>query len=148
MKIEGACHCGEISFTAEIDPTRVMICNCTDCQVQSGSAFRVVVLAPIATFELRGQPRSYVKVAESGNRRAQMFCPTCATSLYACAPENPTSVSIRLGCVKQRAALAPSAQIWQQSALPWLPQLQSIPGSARQQSLLPPVGMSGRVGDS
>jgi len=52
MKIDGACHCGEITFTAEIDPSRVMICNCTDCQVQSGGPFRLVVLAPIEGFEV------------------------------------------------------------------------------------------------
>jgi len=107
MEIDGACHCGEITFTAEIDPSRVMICNCTDCQIQSGGAFRMVVLAPVESFQLQGQPRRYVKVSESGNRRAQMFCPTCATPLFACAPEHPTSVSIRLGCVKQRGELVP-----------------------------------------
>ncbi len=143
MKIEGACHCGQISFTAEIDPSRVMICHCTDCQVLSGSPFRVVVVAPFETFELHGQPSSYVKLAQSGDRRAQMFCPTCGTPLFACAPENPASVSIRLGCVRQRSELVPATQIWQQSALPWLPDLQTIPGSAQQQSLLPPPGRSG-----
>jgi hypothetical protein len=140
MKIDGACHCGEITFTAEIDPSRVMLCNCTDCQIQSGAPFRMVVLAPMEGFELHGQPRSYVKVAESGNRRAQMFCPTCATPLFASAPENPTSVSIRLGCVKQRGELMPAAQIWKRSALPWLADIHSIPASLQQQSLLPPIG--------
>ena len=119
-----------------------MLCHCTDCQVQSGSAFRMVVVAPIEGFNLHGHPKSYVKVAQSGNRRAQMFCATCGTPLFACAPENPASVSIRLGCVKQRGELVPSAQIWQQSALPWLDNLKAIPGSAQQQSLLPSPGRS------
>lgn len=142
MKIEGACHCGEISFNAKIDPSRVMVCHCTDCQVMSGSAFRMIVVAPIESFELRGQPKSYIKIAQSGNRRAQMFCGNCGTALYACAPENPTSVSIRLGCVKQKAELVPAVQVWKRSALPWLSGLQAIPGSAQQQSLLPPPGRS------
>jgi hypothetical protein len=132
MHIEGACHCGRISFTAEIDPSRVAICHCTDCQTLSGAPFRAVVTAPIDSFVLRGEPKSYVKVAESGNRRAQMFCPECATPLYATATENPTSVVIRLGCVKQRAELIPSMQIWQQSAMPWLAGLHDIPGIERQ----------------
>ena len=79
MHIDGRCHCGQISFTAEIDPSRVMVCHCTDCQTLSGSAFRVAVAAPIDTFVLHGNPKTYVKVAESGNRRAQVFCPNCAT---------------------------------------------------------------------
>ncbi len=137
MHIEGACHCGLISFTAEVDPTRVMVCHCSDCQVLSGAPFRAVVAAPIEGFVLRGEPKSYVKVAASGNRRAQVFCPECATPLYATAPENATSVIIRLGCVKQRAALAPSVQIWQDSSLPWVAGLQGVHGSAQQQAFLP-----------
>jgi len=86
MQINGACHCGKISFTAEIDPSRVMLCHCNDCQVLSGSPFRAVVAASIGTFQLQGEPKAYIKVAESGNRRAQMFCPDCGTPLYAAAP--------------------------------------------------------------
>lgn len=120
MRVEGQCHCGEISFSAEIDPQQVMLCHCTDCQVLSGSPFREIAVAPIESFALSGIPKSYVKVAASGNRRAQMFCATCATPLYATAPENATSVTLRLGCVKQRAELRPSKQVWQHSALPWV----------------------------
>jgi len=38
MKIDGHCHCGQITFEAEVDPNSVMICHCTDCQRLSGSA--------------------------------------------------------------------------------------------------------------
>jgi hypothetical protein len=132
MHIDGRCHCGAISFTAEIDPSRVMVCHCTDCQVLSGSPFRAIVPASVDTFVLRGQPKSYIKTAQSGNRRAQVFCPDCGTPLYSTAPENATSVVIRLGCVSQRAALKPTVQIWQHSALPWLSELSTIPASSMQ----------------
>jgi hypothetical protein len=137
MQIDGACHCGLISFSAEVDPSRVMICHCTDCQVLSGAPFRAVIAASMETFKLRGQPKSYIKVAQSGNRRAQVFCPECGTPLYATAPENPTSVIIRLGCVTQREQLKPAIQIWEHSALPWLPELLGIPASPEQQGFLP-----------
>ena len=137
MQIDGACHCGRIRFSADIHPSRVMVCHCEDCQVLSGAPFRAVVAAPIETFVLHGEPKHYVKVAASGNRRAQVFCPDCATPLFAAAPENPTSVIIRLGCVRQRAQLMPAAQIWQRSSLPWLPALSGIPGSPEQQAFLP-----------
>lgn len=137
MQINGGCHCGAVTFTAQIDPSRVMVCHCTDCQVLSGAPLRAVVAAPLESLAVRGATKSYVKVAQSGNRRAQVFCPECATPLWAAAPENPTSVIIRLGCVAQRAQLAPAVQIWQHSALPWLAGLQSIPGTAEQQGFLP-----------
>ena len=139
MQITGRCHCGAISFTATIDPARVMVCHCSDCQVLSGAPFRAVVAVPMERFELQGTPASYVKVADSGNRRAQKFCGHCGTPLFATAPENATSVVIRLGCVDQRAQLRPAVQIWQHAAMPWLDELSTIPGSPRQQGFLPPV---------
>lgn len=137
MQIDGACHCGLISFTAEVDPSRVTVCHCTDCQVLSGAPFRAVVPAPIESFVLRGQPKIYVKVAESGNARAQVFCPECGTPLYAMAAANPTSLNIRLGCIKQRTQLIPSAQVWQRSSMPWISELPRIPGSPEQQAIVP-----------
>jgi len=127
MHIDGSCHCGAISFTAEVEPSRVSVCHCTDCQVLSGAPFRGIVMAPMEKFSLKGQPKSYIKVAQSGNRRVQVFCPECGTPLYSSAAESPTAVVIRLGCVTQRALLKPTLQVWHHSALPWLSELESIP---------------------
>ena len=107
MHIDGACHCGAVSFTAQIDPDRVIVCHCSDCQVLSGAPFRAVAVAPIETLKVRGTTKSY-EVTQSGKRMSQVFCPECATPLWATAPENPTTVIIRLGCVRQRAELAPA----------------------------------------
>ena len=80
MKIDGACHCGRISYQAEIDPERVELCHCTDCQTLSGSAFRVVAMTREGTFKLlSGKLKVYVKTGESGAKRAQSFCPECGT---------------------------------------------------------------------
>jgi hypothetical protein len=142
MRINGSCHCGSISYVADIDPDRVVVCHCTDCQKLSGAPFRAVVTVPIERFSVTGSPKAYVKVAESGNRRAQMFCPDCGTNLYASAAESPTWVSIRLGSVEQRALLKPSAQIWQRSAIPWVAELSQVPGAPEQQSFSPPASSS------
>jgi hypothetical protein len=138
MQIEGACHCGRISFTAQVDPARVTVCHCSDCQVMSGSPFRAVVPAPVESFVLHGEPKRYIKTADSGNRRVQAFCPDCGTPLFATAPENATTVVIRTGCVKQRAALVPRAQIWRRSTLPWIDAVPTLPGSLEQQAFTPP----------
>ena len=138
MQIEGACHCGRISFTAQVDPARVMVCHCSDCQVMSGSPFRAVVPAPVETFVLHGEPKRYIKTADSGNRRVQAFCGDCGTPLFATAPENATTVIIRTGCLKQRAELVPQAQIWQRSTLPWIGGVTALPGSPEQQAFLAP----------
>ena len=43
MKVDGGCHCVYIKYEAEIDPEKVSICHCTDCQTGSGSAYRTNV---------------------------------------------------------------------------------------------------------
>ncbi len=52
MQIDGRCHCGFITYEAEIDPEKVIICHCTDCQTLSGSAFRTVALTREGEFNL------------------------------------------------------------------------------------------------
>ena len=82
MKIDGGCHCGNITYTAEVDPDKVGICHCTDCQTLTGTAFRVSVAATKEAFHITGQAKIYVKTAESGAKRAQAFCPECGTPIY------------------------------------------------------------------
>ena len=52
MKVEGACHCGYITIEGEADPDKTQVCHCTDCQKGTGSAFRVSVPIPGATFRM------------------------------------------------------------------------------------------------
>ena len=80
MKIQGACHCGDISYEAIVDPSRVSICHCTDCQALTGSAFRVTVPTLNEDFELRtGAPKIYIKTGGSGAKRVQAFCARCGS---------------------------------------------------------------------
>jgi len=133
MKVEGSCHCGQITFEAEIDPNAVRICHCTDCQTLTGSAFRVNVQAPAASFVLRlGTPRVYIKTAESGNRRAHAFYANCGTPIYATDPHEPRTYGLRVGTLRQRAELRPSRQIWSRSALPWVGDISNVPHIERQ----------------
>ena len=130
MKVEGQCHCGAIAYEAEVDPGTVAICHCSDCQSQSGSAFRTKISAPVDRFRLlKGVPRKYIKTADSGNKRVHAFCENCGGPIYASAPENPQSFSLRVGALKQRRELGPPArQIWTRGRLPWVPTLEDVPG--------------------
>lgn len=136
MNIDGACHCGLIKYDAVIDPGKVVVCHCTDCQTLSGSAFRTVVGAARDDFHLRGgQPKIYVKTTESGVKRAQAFCPECGTPIYSAAVADTPAFAIRVGTIRQRAELRPHRQYWCRSALPWVKDLGSVAQFARQDDL-------------
>jgi hypothetical protein len=135
MKIEGACHCGFVTFAADVDPETAGICHCTDCQTLSGSAFRTVVRTQPGSFVLRsGQPTIYVKAtAESGTKREHAFCPRCGTPIYATAiGDGPKSHSLRLGTLRPRDAVAPKRQIWTRSRVAWLDRLDDLTASEKQ----------------
>ena len=133
MKVHGRCHCGFISYEAEVDPAKVSMCHCSDCQMLTGSAFRANVQAHAHTFVLRGgTPKTYIKTADSGNRRAHAFCPECGTPVYSAAISDPPFYSLRVGCLAERHQLRPSRQIWCQSALPWSMNLEAIAKLDRQ----------------
>src|SRR3954470_349870 len=106
MKVEGRCHCGNIPYSADADPAKVSACHCTDCQTFSGTAFRVSVPVPSETFELKsGEPKVYVKTAQSGTKRVHAFCPDCGTPIYSSAVSDPPTYSLRVGCLDRRADL-------------------------------------------
>jgi len=134
MKIDGRCHCGYITCEAEVDPEKVGICHCTDCQTLSGSAFRTVVRTPEDEFKLlSGEPKFYIKTGESGAKRAQAFCPECGTPIYATSVgEGPKVFGIRVGTVRQRHDLPPKTQYWFRSAQHWLSDLGSLPRVDKQ----------------
>lgn len=127
MLVEGSCHCGEITFEADVDPEKVGLCHCTDCQTISSSAFSTFAIVPKESFRLlSGQPRFYVKTADSGNRRAQAFCGVCSTRLYAVLEKDAEVLNIRVSALRQRIHLSPRMQFWVRSALPWLGTLQLV----------------------
>lgn len=140
MKVDGTCHCGHVTYTAEIDPDAVSICHCTDCQVLTGSAFRIVAPSLPGTFRLlSGKPHDYVKTADSGNRRVQAFCPQCGTQIYSVATEGqPDVYGLRVGSIRQRAQLRPARQIWCGSAVAWIDDIASLPKSERTTLTGPP----------
>jgi hypothetical protein len=119
MKIDGSCHCGKITLTAEVDPATTMTCHCVDCQILGGGPCRTGIPSAAENVNIEGEPAEYIKVAESGRKRVQGFCGACGTSLYA-ADEDKTKFIVRLGFLNQREQLIPTKHIYQDSSASWL----------------------------
>jgi len=129
MKVNGACHCGAITYEGEVEPGTIHMCHCLDCQRLSGTAFRAGIQAPAETFRiLTGTPRQYVKTADSGARRIHAFCGNCGSPIYSCAEESPRSYTLRAGALRQSAELGrPGRQIWTRRRHDWLLEIDEIP---------------------
>jgi hypothetical protein len=128
MHIDGRCHCGHVTYVAEVDPEAVSICHCTDCQVLCGSPWRASIQTSATSFRLTAaEPRIYLKTAESGRRRRQAFCGDCGTPIYSSTEHDPQSFNLRLGSIVQRAQLAPNLQHWRRSAVAWASDITGVP---------------------
>jgi hypothetical protein len=135
LPVTGRCHCGTVQLRALVDPSRVFVCHCSDCQVLTGSAYRVVVPALAGSCELTGPVTEYARRADSGAVRLQVFCPSCGTPVLAKSADGQGLATLRVGVLDQRAELLPVAQLWQRSALPWVNDLSDIPACAQQELL-------------
>lgn len=135
MRIDGSCHCGFIAIEGEADPEKVQICHCTDCQTGTGSAFRISIPVPGASFKMSGQPTTYLKTtANSGRPRVQAFCGKCGSPIYSTTEGDGVqpSYTVRVGILRQRDQLAPRRQQWFRSARPWVTELASVPKNEKQ----------------
>jgi hypothetical protein len=105
MKVDGRCHCGHIRYEAEIDPDTVAICNCTDCQTLSGSAFRTVVPTKKGSFKLlQGELKIYVKTGRAETSGRNLFAPIVARRSIPRAP-SPIPRSTRSASVPSASAI-------------------------------------------
>ena len=130
MKIDGQCHCGRVTYQADIDPKRVSICHCTDCQALTGSPYRVTVICSGEQIRMTGQvPKVYARTGDNGRTRFQHFCSECGSPLFTSGEGGGLEDwGIRWGSIRQRDQLRPRRQIWCRSAAPWISDLEGLPG--------------------
>ncbi len=127
MRVTGACQCGEVRYEAEVDPQAVGICHCTDCQRLTGSAYRVTIAALPGQFQLlTGEAQRYRKMGDSGRPSDQFFCGNCGSPMWRSDAEG-VEISLRVGCIDQRAFLRPAHQSFLKSALPFVFDIRDLP---------------------
>ena len=117
--VNGCCHCGKISISAKIDKSKVRACHCKDCQKMSGAPLRAIAVTTADKIKIKGKPKEYVKIGDSGNKRIQAFCENCGTQLFATDLKR-TLFNLRTGFLEQRDILEPKKHVFTKSALEWV----------------------------
>ena len=77
-----SCRCGQLKATASGEPVRVSACHCLNCKKRSGSAFTVQARWPTEQVKIEGESKTFVNVADSGNRITFHFCPDCGSDVH------------------------------------------------------------------
>ena len=116
----GGCLCGAVRYEAQPDPTTAYYCHCRDCQIGSGSAFHVAVMAPDSSFRLvSGETSTYEYNADSGDIMEKVFCARCGTPMWWVDPNFPNQVILTVSSLDDPEAVTPLTEIYTKSARSW-----------------------------
>jgi len=119
-RIEGGCLCGRVRYSAETEPVFVGVCHCTDCQKFSGSAFAAVVALPSPALKVTGTLKCFTKAGDSGKPIHRRFCPECGSGIVDEGEAMPGVAMINVGTLDDKSWVKPAAQIYCDSAQPWV----------------------------
>ena len=122
IQVNGECHCSKIEIEATVKLSEVRACHCTDCQQMSGAPLRAIAVAPANKIKIKGIPKEYIKIGDSGNKRIQAFCPNCGSQLFATDMKKKL-FNLRTGFLKQKDLLEPKTHVFTQSATRWIKKL-------------------------
>jgi hypothetical protein len=116
---EGGCQCGAVRYRLKGKPLDLVVCHCTECQRQSGSAFGMSLAVRAAAFELLADElKSFTVRCDSGRIKTCTFCGTCGTRIYH--QTDPHGMSIKAGTLDDTSRLLPTAHYWTKRKQCWV----------------------------
>jgi hypothetical protein len=80
--LQGSCLCGEVEFSIDASPTRVVHCHCSRCRKSRGTAHGANTFVPAASFQFtRGAQHVREYKLASSFMYATAFCDCCGSLL-------------------------------------------------------------------
>lgn len=95
------------------------MCHCLECQRRTGSVFGVQARFPKEKIRIEGEPVSYVRTGDSGNRVTFHFCPGCGGTVYWEPEALPGFISVAVGAFADPAFPKPHYSVYETRQHPW-----------------------------
>ena len=122
----GSCHCGEISYTFSGEPLRQVNCHCKNCRKTSGGPYLANIFVSEDNLLIKGSPKVYQHLADSGNQMTKKFCGNCGAQMFSLGSGRPGIVSIRGGTIDNLEIIQPTLNIFVSSKIPSTPLNESL----------------------
>jgi hypothetical protein len=117
--ITGRCLCGAVRYRTSRDPLVARVCWCRLCQYLGAGSGTVNVCFKTESFEVTGETRDYVSIADSGNEMHRKFCAVCGTPMFSEAASRPHLIFVRAGTLDDASVVNPAMTIWTSQAPAW-----------------------------
>src|ERR1700683_3496619 len=114
------CSCGSLRAEANGEPVLVHVCNCTECQRRTGSAFLVNSFFPKSEVRTHGPSKVYIRDGQEDRKLRLHFCPECGTTVYGECDARPALIEISVGAFADPNFPAPMRSIWEASQHSWV----------------------------
>ena len=120
-KRTGGCLCGSVRYDMPWPPKALVVCHCTDCQKQAGTAFSVVGVAGRDDLHVLGELQTFSHPGSSGETVNRKFCGNCGSPILTdtAAARDQGIIFFKAGTLDRIDDLAPSVHYWTRSAQPW-----------------------------
>jgi hypothetical protein len=120
-QLDGHCLCGQVTYRCDGEPMATLLCHCTDCQRQTGTAFSIVVGVERDQFHVEGPIGSYTTIGEDTHEAVQrQFCSGCGSPIVSLPDATPDLAFIKAGTLDDRSWLEPEMELWARSAHPYV----------------------------
>jgi hypothetical protein len=117
----GGCQCGQIRYEIRAQALTLYVCHCKECQKQSSSAFGMSLTVPRdAVVIIHGQPKAWIRKADSGREVKNLFCGDCGTRLFHERTYSPNTINVKAGTLDDTSWLHPVGNLWTRNAQPWV----------------------------
>ncbi len=120
-KRSGGCLCGAVRYEVEWPPQALVVCHCSDCQKQSGSALSVVGVSARDGIEVIGSLETFSHPGSSGQTVNRKFCGRCGSPVLTDteAARMDGIIFFKAGTLDRTDDLDPTLHYWTGSAQHW-----------------------------
>ncbi len=127
-----ACACGAVSVAATGEPSRNLLCSCSDCRRLAGTAFNWSCYWPEEAVKTTGTVRSFRRASQGDRSLTYSFCPTCGTTMWWHADFAPAMIGLPGAGFQGPPIARPDQAYWTEGRPDWALHLSQIPGKERQ----------------
>jgi len=131
--LKGGCSCGAIRYEVTADPMMTGLCQCINCQKDSGTGHATLMMFPKAAIKMTGAAKEHQRKADSGSTVTRGFCPNCGSPVYGKTSGMPDGMAIHAGSLDDPGEFSPQFVVYAKRGHAWdkldpaLPKFEAMP---------------------
>ena len=120
-----ACKCGSVQISVSSPVTKAVNCHCSMCREINGGAFTTYAPVPLADISVVAGNENLATYQVTSNAQKN-WCRKCGTPLFNTNKLYPGFAMLYLGAVRNHTGIAPTANVYCSSKLPWIDTLSAL----------------------